>query len=490
MEKAVRPFGKRDKISYALGDFGCNMSFALFSYLELFYTQYIGLDPKIWAIILIFLKIWDGINDPIMGGLMDAIKPGKKGKFKTYIFYGSFVLAVAGVMCFLPIPNAPLAVKIIVCILGYLAWDTAYTVVNVPYGAMSAAITADSGERASLSTWRSIGAGIANVIIMVGIPLVCMDKDDNLIGMNVFIMSIVLGLIGFVAFQILVKGTTERVQIETPSEEKPKFNYFKAVGAFLKNRSAVGVTLASIFCLVTMNGLATANQILFQSFFEMAQLSGLISLVSYLPLVGGMALIHPMVKKYGKKAVATYPTIFGIVAGILMATLPIKPNTFGLIIWIILSMMNGIATAMFSVICWAMVSDCIDYQEYKTGRREEGTVYAIYSLGRKLAQGFGPATITLIMVGLGYNNKLKADQPFEVANNIRVMIGCVHAVCALLQFLFLKFIYNLDKKKVAEMESYFGRVPTANVVGNLELAECASSDVSNEKIDDDITNIE
>lgn len=490
MEKAVRPFGKRDKISYALGDFGCNMSFALFSYLELFYTQYIGLDSKIWAIIIIFLKIWDGINDPIMGGLMDAIKPGKKGKFKTYIFYGSFVLAVAGVMCFLPIPNAPLAVKIIVCILGYLAWDTAYTVVNVPYGAMSAAITADSGERASLSTWRSIGAGIANVIIMVGIPLVCMDDDDNLIGINVFIMSIVLGVIGFVAFQVLLKGTTERIQIETPPEEKQKFNYFKAVGAFIKNRSAVGITIASIFSLVTMHGLVTANQILFQSFFEMAKLSGVISLVSYLPMAAGMALAHPMVKKYGKKEVAMIPMLFGIVAGILMAVLPIKPTTGGLVVWMVLSMITGASSAMFGVICWAMVSDCIDYQEYKTGRREEGTVYAIYSLGRKLAQGFGPATITLIMVGLGYNNKLKADQPFEVANNIRVMIGCVHAVCIALQFIFLKFVYNLDKKKVAEMESYFGRVPTANVVENLELQECASSDVSNEKIDDDITNIE
>ncbi|MEG2002292.1 MAG: MFS transporter, partial [Clostridia bacterium] len=74
-DKAMRPFGMRDKIAYAMGDIGCNMSFALNSYLMLFYTQYIGLSITTWGVIILLLKIWDAINDPIMGGLMDSIKP-------------------------------------------------------------------------------------------------------------------------------------------------------------------------------------------------------------------------------------------------------------------------------------------------------------------------------------------------------------------------------------------------------------------------------
>ncbi len=82
----LRPFGARDRWAYAMGDFGCNLSFALNSYLMLFYTQYIGLSLTTWGVIILLLKIWDGINDPIMGGLMDSLKPGKRGKFKSYIF--------------------------------------------------------------------------------------------------------------------------------------------------------------------------------------------------------------------------------------------------------------------------------------------------------------------------------------------------------------------------------------------------------------------
>ena len=169
-----RPFGAKDKWSYAMGDLGCNMSFALNSYLMLFYTQYIGLDLGTWGIIILLLKIWDAINDPIMGALMDALKPGKRGKFKTYIYYGSFVLLFSGALCFLPIPSAPYPIKVLVCVVGYLIWDMAYTVVNVPYGAMNAAITTDPTERAQLSTYRGIGSMIANIVVLITLPLLCL----------------------------------------------------------------------------------------------------------------------------------------------------------------------------------------------------------------------------------------------------------------------------------------------------------------------------
>lgn len=142
---------------------------------------------------------------------MDALKPGKRGKFKTYIYYGSFVLLFSGALCFLPIPSAPYPIKVLVCVVGYLIWDMAYTVVNVPYGAMNAAITTDPTERAQLSTYRGIGSMIANIVVLITLPLLCYDKDNNLIGSRMFIVALVLGIIGFAAFQILIKGTVERV---------------------------------------------------------------------------------------------------------------------------------------------------------------------------------------------------------------------------------------------------------------------------------------
>lgn len=135
---ATRPFGMLDKISYAAGDFGCNMSFTLAgTYFTLFYTQYMGISSVTFAGLLIILKIWDAVNDPLMGSLIDSSKGNyKRGKFKTFIFYGSFGLTLAAALCFVPIPNAPYWAKVVVCLVGYMAWDAFYTIVNVPYGSM------------------------------------------------------------------------------------------------------------------------------------------------------------------------------------------------------------------------------------------------------------------------------------------------------------------------------------------------------------------
>lgn len=461
MVKPLRPFGAKDKWSYAMGDFGCNMSFALNSYLMLFYTQYIGLSLTTWGIIILLLKIWDGINDPIMGGLMDSLKPGKRGKFKSYIYFGSFLLVVSGAMCFLPIPNAPYWVKVLVCVVGYLVWDMSYTIVNVPYGAMNAAISADPTERAQLSTYRSLGAFLANVVIMVALPIFCYDKSNNLLGNRLFIIALIMGVAAFFAFQILLRGTVERVQVKEPAEsERPKYNYWQALAGFFKNRAAVGTTIAAMASLIMMSGLGSATQILFQSFFQNAQMSGLISFISFVPMLAVIPLIKPIVKRFGKKEASTYPLLVGMVAAILMTFLPIKANTNGLIVWVALSIVISSSYAIFAMVGWAMVADCIDYQELKTGRREEGTVYATYSLGRKLAQGFGASIIAFLLMLTGYISENGAHQTMEVANNIRQMIGYVYLFGLALMFVFLKWVYNLDKKAVANMEAELGRSNT------------------------------
>lgn len=456
--KPLRPFGAKDKWSYAMGDFGCNMSFALNSYLMLFYTQYIGLSLTTWGVIILLLKIWDGINDPIMGGLMDSLKPGKRGKFKSYIFFGSFLLVVSGAMCFLPIPNAPYWAKILVCVAGYLVWDMSYTIVNVPYGAMNAVITADPTERAQLSTYRSLGAFIANIVIMVALPLFCYDAANNLVGSRLFIIALIMGVAAFFAFQILLKGTVERVQTNVEDVgDRPKYNYWKAMASFFKNRAAVGTTIAAMASLIMMSGLSSAIQILFQSFFQNAQMSGIITFISYLPMLIVIPFIKPIVKRFGKKEAAAYPLLAGVVASLLMALLPIQPNRSGLIVWVALSIVISFSFSIFTMVGWAMVADCIDYQEIRTGRREEGTVYATYSLGRKLAQGFGASIIAFLLLLTGYISENGAAQTMEVADNIRRMIGFVYFGGLTLMFVFLQWVYNLDKKAVAEMETKLGR---------------------------------
>src|SRR5574344_1047611 len=190
-------FGWKDKIGYAMGDFGCNMSFSLIaSFMADFYTQYIGITASVWAIIIILTKIWDGVNDPIMGGIMDSVKIGKSGsKFKPWMKIGMFGLIVAGALVFLPIPNAPMWLKITLCIVTYLAWDIFYTILNVPYGALNSAISSDTVERTQLSTWRSIGAGLGGLLCML-LPMLVYDDNNEIIGGRMIWIGLAMGVIG------------------------------------------------------------------------------------------------------------------------------------------------------------------------------------------------------------------------------------------------------------------------------------------------------
>ena len=162
----VRKFNVIDKLSYAAGDFGCNMSFALKSYLMVYWTQYMGMTESLYALLLVVVQVWDAINDPLIGAMIDSDRRKyKRNKFLAYVFAGSIGLLIAGAMTFAPFPNAPEIAKVALFIGGYVFWDAFYTVANVPYGSMLPLITDDAGERASLSTWRNVGAQLAGVAL-------------------------------------------------------------------------------------------------------------------------------------------------------------------------------------------------------------------------------------------------------------------------------------------------------------------------------------
>ena len=145
----------RDCLAYAAGDLGCNMSFALKGTMAIFWTQFMGLDIY-YSALLVLVQIWDAINDPLIGSLIDAdTRTYKRNKFLAYIWAGSIGLIVGGACCFLPFPNAPVWAKIIIYIAGYVVWDAFYTVANVPYGSLLSLISDNAGDRASLSAFRS-----------------------------------------------------------------------------------------------------------------------------------------------------------------------------------------------------------------------------------------------------------------------------------------------------------------------------------------------
>lgn len=445
--KEVRPFGMRDKIGYGLGDFGCNMSFAFINnYLMVFYVTCMGIKAKHFAIIILLAKIFDAINDPIIGGICDASKPGKDGKFKPWIKWASLPLLVSSILMFIYAPNAPYALKIAMCLGLYCVWSVAYTSVNVPYGSMQSVITTQSDERSSLSTWRSVGAMLAQIPVMILLPKLVYDPNTSNPRGNVFIYIVgVMGLIGFVSFILLRKLTTERVEPTVNNEQK--FNYFKTLASFFKNKPMMGVTISSVAYLALMMTVTNSMQYVFMCYFKNTKIIPIATIIAGLPIGLGIVITKPLLKKFTKKQLCTYPfAISAVAAGI--ATFVKFDNPY---VWIAFIGVSMFGTCFYLTLMWALVADCIDYQEEKTGRREEGSIYATYSLFRKIAQGVGASIIALSLDLTGYSEKLDAlSQAEGVPEKIYTMTGALPLIGALICLFSMHFLYNIKDKKSEE----------------------------------------
>ena len=461
----VRPFGIRDSVAYAAGDLGCNMSFALKGTMALFWTQVMGMG--LWySLLLVIVQVWDAINDPLIGSIIDSDKRKyKRNKFLAYIWAGSIGLIVGGACCFVPVPQAPVLAKAIIFVAGYVVWDAFYTVANVPYGSLLSLISKEPADRASLSAWRSVGSMVGNMLPMVILPFLIYNEDKSLNGPMVFVAALVMGVLGFICFQFMIRNTEIRVGTEiTVSEEQPKFNVIEAMGNFIKNRPAVGATLAAMGMFIGMQGAATAVSVVFQIYFKNPEISGIVQLFAMIPIVVFTPLARKMVVKYGKKELSIVGSICSIIGGLGLFIITPSNTGLDLIIYILCQLVYSLGLGVYSTVSWAMMGDAIDYNEWKTGKREEGTVYSLHSFFRKLAQGVGPAVALVIMNGLGYVNN--AIDPvsgaetidvtllsWDVAVNLRILVAALFLISAVMQFVGLALVYNLDKKTLAKMNN-------------------------------------
>ena len=471
-EQKVRPFGMRDKLAYAAGDFGCNMSFSLKGTVQTFWLAYMLLETGLLSLLLLIVQIWDAVNDPLIGAMIDADKRKyKMGKFKTYIFIGAIGLLVAGALVFIPAPKADLWLKCVLFIAGYIIWDACYTVANVPYGSMLSLVTEDSAERSQLSTWRSIGSMFGNLLPQIILPMLIWEKavDANgepilnelgeqveiLIGNRVFLAALIMGVIGFIAFMFMIKKITIRVDENTvkTNENVEKFNVIKAFGNFIKNRPAVGATVAAMAMFLGMNSATTATTIMFATYFNQASLSGMVMAIGFVPMLFFMPFIKNIVNKYGKKESSAVGALVSIFGGVLMLIFPLIPNkTVALILFVLALSIFGIGLGIYTCVSWAFMADAIDYNEWKTGKREEGVVYSLHSFFRKLAQGIGPSIVLLLMGALGYVSKLGPEgQSLATAYNMCLLVASLYLFSAVLMFVSIAFIYNVDKKTLAKM---------------------------------------
>ena len=455
----VRPFGWQDKLGYAMGDMGCGFSFQLVStFMQLFYMQYIGVGEEAYAIIIMLSKIFDAINDIIIGNLVDTKRIGKKSKYMPWILLGGVTLVIFNVMLFAPVKDFSQWGKYAWCLGSYCLWSIAYTMVNVPYGSLHSVITDNPQEKVSLSTFRSIGAALPAIVIMIVLPSIVYDTNVNaagekiqtLKGETLLPVAIVLSIVALV----VLWGTTKLVKERVNHESSENTVGFKAIissaKSFFTNRAMVGATIATVASVALFNSTMALNNMVFQYFFRDTSKISIAMIGSYAPMIIFMVLIGKLTKKYGKKNVIVTTMLIGAIAGIVSLFVPITPDSKGMIIYVVCLMGLNLGNAGFQISVWAIVADCIEMSYRKTGKSEEGSLYALYSFFRKLAQGIGQAVVALGLSAIGFVEGDNAVQPADFGDNVKSLYFVVLAIGSLIAFLSMKFIYNIGKKEEEE----------------------------------------
>ncbi len=458
-QTSIRPFGWQDKLGYSMGDMGCNFSFQLVStFMQLFYLQYIGIEPEHYATIILISKAFDAINDIVIGNLVDTKRIGKKSKYMPWIILGAITLVFFNVMLFAPVKNFPYAGKYAWCLISYCLWSIAYTMVNVPYGSLHSVITDDPQQRVTLSTFRSIGAALPAIIVMVALPGIVYSEKTNELGEKVDVLkgetllpvAVVMSVFAFFVLWGTTKLVKERVHRDTTENAAGFKAIISSAKSYFTNRAMVGATIATVASVGLINSTMSLNNMVFQYFFNDADKTGIAMIGSYAPMIVVMALIGKLTKKFGKKNVLVTAMLVGAVAGVISLFAPITPDSKGMILYIVCLMGLNVGNAVFQISVWAIVADCIEVSARKTGKSEEGSLYALYSFFRKLAQGIGQAVVSWGLVAINFKEGENAVQDPGFGDKVKTLYIMLLMVASVISFLAMKFIYNIGKKEEEE----------------------------------------
>ncbi len=446
----INKFSNRDKIGYAFGDLGCGAFFMFVSsYLMLFYTDILGISAAAVGTLFIVARIWDAVNDPIMGIIVDKNKHTEHGKFKPYIVRYGIPMSLVGILAFTAIPGIPDNMKIVYAYVTYIAFGMLYTAVNIPYGSLASVMTSDPNERTALSTFRSVGSLAANLIVMLLVPKIIFT-DGVVTASGFFKCAVIFALISSVSYLITFRLTTERIVYK--ADEKNKVSVGNTIKILVKNRAFIGVTLASFTMLVAMFTGTSLNAYLYKEYFHNASLISLGGVAALLPTFAILPFVGTIVKKVGKKEAAIGGSLLGMVVYLMLFIMPIT-NPY---IFIGLTMISGLGTGLVNALIWALVADVIDYQEYLSGERCEGIVYSSYSLCRKLSQAISGGVGGFALGFLGYESGV-AMQAESVGIGVKNIICGANFIGLGLTALILMFVYNLSKNKLVEVNEVLNK---------------------------------
>jgi GPH family glycoside/pentoside/hexuronide:cation symporter len=452
MQAGSQKLSIMEKVGFSCGDAASNIFFQTFIlFITIFYTDVFGLSAAAVGLMFLVTKIWDAVNDPMMGLIADRTET-RWGKFRPYLLWFAIPFGILGVLTFTT-PNFGVTGKLIYAYITYTLLMMAYTVVNVPYSALMGVMTPNSNERTVLSSFRFFAAFIATLLVqysalrMVG----WFGHGNAAVGWR-WAMTVLASLAVVLLF---ITFATTKERVHPPKGQKTPLK--RDLADLLTNLPWVLIGSATVFQLIYICMRGGAIAYYFKYFVKSQEVLsfGLVShekLLSAFFMAGtvatilGVLLTTRISRAMGKSlAYAIFLGIAGVSSG---AIYFLGPQS--LVLMFILQIITSFSVGPVSVLQWAIYTDAADYGEWKKGRRATGLVMSASLFALKLGIALGVSALAWILGAYGF--AANQEQTAKGLTGIRMVMSIYPAIFALLGMVFM-FFYPLNKTMMARVES-------------------------------------
>ena len=444
--------GTRDKIGYAMGDLASLLVFGLVqSVLQKYYTDVLGIGVVSIMIMFIIARIWDAINDPLWGRIIDRIPPAPDGRYRRWLKILAVPVALSAVLMFVKIPGLSEGGYLAYAYVTYILFGMLYTGINIPYGSLAQVITSDDRERSSLSVFRSIGSTFGAMPAMLLISFCYVKNASGTAVMSyskILTGAIIISAVSVLAYLLCYRWTTERVPTKPTPKEKGQT--WKVIKILLHSRPYMAVCLVGMLFLAAQMFSQSYNTYLFNYYFNAPGLSMMPTVCQYLPVAVIMLFAGKLGARFGRREVCAYGMLM---AGVCNLALYLVGGTN---VWMFLAvcLLSGIGNAFIFLLVWAIATDAIDYNEVSYGLHDEATSYAFFTFMRKLGQTIAAILVNMALLRIGYT-----DNVLNTANitggTLDMMFTdsvLIPAVLYFLIFVILRFMYPLGREKIAQLQ--------------------------------------
>lgn len=425
------------KLAYGMGDVGCNFSWMFVgNFLMIFYTDVFGISMSAVATLMLFSRFWDAINDPIIGGLSDKTHT-RWGRYRPWLLFAAPLTALVLILTFWAHPDWSQTHKIIYMAVTYCILVLGYTCVNIPYGTLCGAMTQNMTERAQINTSRSVSAMIAiGIINIITIPLIEWLGNGNA-RQGYLLIAILYGTI-FAVCHIFCFAKTKEV-VEVPVAQKIPLRL--QLQAVAKNKPYLLALLGQVLFGFILYG-RNADLLYYFTYVENdAVLFTYYSMAIIIPSIIGAACFPKVFQLTSNKGWAA--SVFAFGTGITIIALFFFSPVTSPIPFYLFAALSQFFFSGFNTAIYAIIPDCVEYGEWRTGIRNDGFQYAFISLGNKIGMALGTALLALSLGWAGYESNTTQNEAVVaiMRHSFSTIPGILWVVTAL-----ALFFYKLDKR--------------------------------------------